>query len=215
MNIHLIRAALDDVSREYTALQSENILSMPEQQVLTRIERMQQQLEQVGLLIADFSKMYPTEARAISIYQISADTLQSDLDILRAKFVADVKAQNMATKHSKKQANLEDNERIRTNIDVISRLENIYRILSQEAARSEDCLRALQASTDVLRSVAQGHDSIAMATVEGRRCISEIDKIERRDKRIVRSLFLAFCATALLVVRHRLKRIHLYPPFLP
>lgn len=69
--------------------------------------------------------MYPTEARAISIYQISADTLQSDLDILRAKFVAEVKAQNMATKHSKKQANLEDNERIRTNIDVISRLENI------------------------------------------------------------------------------------------
>lgn len=54
MNIHLIRAALDDVSREYTALQSENILSMPEQQVLARIERMQQQLEQVGLLIADF-----------------------------------------------------------------------------------------------------------------------------------------------------------------
>lgn len=215
MNAQLIRAALDDVSREYTALHTADILSIPEQQILARIERMRQQLEQVGLLIADFSRMYPAESRAISIYQVSADTLQNDLDALRAKFVADVKAQNIAMKHSKRQANLDDNERIRTNIDVISRLENVYRILSQEAARSEDCLRALQASTDVLRSVSQGHDSIAMATVEGRRCISEIDKIERRDKRIVRSLFLAFCATALFVVRHRLRRIHLYPPFLP
>lgn len=215
MNTQLIRSALDDVSREYAALQSENILNAPEQQVLSRIERMRQQLEQVGLLISDFSALYPTESRAISIYKVSADTLQNDLDALRAKYVADIRAQNMAVKYSKKQANLEDNERVRVNIDVISRLENIYRILSQEAARSEDCLKALQASTDVLRSVSRGHDSIAMATTEGRRCISEIDKIERRDKQIVRSLFLAFCGTALLVVRHRLKRIHLYPPFLP
>lgn len=129
MNAQLIRAALDDVSCEYAALQSMDILNLPEQQVLARIERMRQQLEQVGLLIADFSAMYPAESRAISIYQVSADTLQNDLDALRAKFVADVKAQNMAMKHSKRQANLEDNERVRTNVDVISRLENVYRIL--------------------------------------------------------------------------------------
>lgn len=215
MNTQLIRSVLDDVSQEYTALRSENILSMPEQQVLSRIERMKQQLEHVGILISDLFTLYPAENRTISIYQVSADTLRNDLDTLKARYVADLRAQNMAMKHSKKQANLEDNERVRINIDVISRLENIYRILSQEAARSEDCLKALQASTDVLRSVSQGHDSIAMATIEGRRCISEIDKIERRDKKIVRGLFLAFCGTALFVVRHRLKRIHLYPPFLP
>lgn len=135
MNAQLIRAALDDVSCEYAALQSMDILNLPEQQVLARIERMRQQLEQVGLLIADFSAMYPAESRAISIYQVSADTLQNDLDALRAKFVADVKAQNMAMKHSKRQANLEDNERVRTNVDVISRLENVYRILPRGHAK--------------------------------------------------------------------------------
>lgn len=115
----------------------------------------------------------------------------------------------------KRRQEMELNGKVRLRMDVITSLENVYRLLSQESVRSEESLLALKASTDVLRIVSSEHSAISAHVAVGRAETKLIKWIENRDRLIIGTLFVIYCILALFIVRKRLRRIHVYPWFLP
>lgn len=98
----------------------------------------------------------------------------------------------------------------RSGADVVSALQRIHTILSEELARSDESLRQLVGSTELLGSVSRTHDSIAGNARAGRRHREELHWINVRDRIYVLGAFLLFCLVALLIVRKRLRRVHLW-----
>jgi len=94
--------------------------------------------------------------------------------------------------------------------EIVSALQRIHTILSEELVRSDESLRQLIGSTELLGSVSRVHDSIAGNVQAGRRHREEIHWINVRDRVYVLGAFLLFCLTALLIVRKRLTRVHLW-----
>ncbi|TNJ30093.1 putative Sec20 [Giardia muris] len=197
-------------SQELADLAATDLLGQPESHVLQRITRLKEQLSHLTRILVEL-EVSPDPPHELPMFKYNVESMTADLEALRRRYIEGIKQKELIEKKEE----LARVTRLRTQASIIDRLENVCSILSTEAARSEACLYALQDSTDILRCVSKGHDDIATATAEGRDCIKQIDGIERRDRLIIRSLFLLFCLTALMIFRKRLKRVHLYPPFLP